>query len=478
MTMAHSVEYFYDNSRWSAMAYDDGMTMMLHFWVLILLVFVLPFGSAIPTPTPTTHVIWHAPFLTGGGYSSEAWDFALGIDAVVANEPAIRFGAVQFAEQQSRAFVDGTDSGRLEFIRNAFSAGKLAVTRYFRGSSRDGIIAVCHATPDVYVPSVFPGWDQIAPCPPQHTRKNAGAFAYSIARTMFETDRIPEKWVPRLNKMDEIWVPTAFHVASFAYSGVVREKLFVVPEAVDSIMFTPAGDRYALPPPTAPHCSDEFTFLSVFKWERRKGWDVLLKAFFNEFLHDECVRLVIKTKPFYTDFEGETIQEYAKRYAFDNIAGLNKELPALHVIETPIDDMPSLFRAADAFVLPSRGEGWGRPVAEAMATSLPVLATNWSGPAAFINEENAYPVRVDRTTLVSGHEEEGHKWAEPSQEHLQELMRHVFENANQARAKGARGRRDMIEKYSPEKVASIVIERVKDILRNYNHDGEQSKQEL
>ena len=42
-------------------------------------------------------------------------------------------------------------------------------------------------------------------------------------------------------------------------------------------------------------------------------------------------------------------------------------------------ELPSLYLAVDAFVLPSRGEGWGRPVMEAMAMGLPSIATNWSG---------------------------------------------------------------------------------------------------
>lgn len=35
--------------------------------------------------------------------------------------------------------------------------------------------------------------------------------------------------------------------------------------------------------------------------------------------------------------------------------------------------MPRLYKAADAFVLPSRGEGWGRPHVEAMSMALPVI---------------------------------------------------------------------------------------------------------
>jgi glycosyltransferase involved in cell wall biosynthesis len=53
-----------------------------------------------------------------------------------------------------------------------------------------------------------------------------------------------------------------------------------------------------------------------------------------------------------------------------------------------------LLASADAFVLPTRGEGWGLPIAEAMAMELPVLVTNYSGPAAFCSEDTAYLIPV------------------------------------------------------------------------------------
>ncbi len=36
-------------------------------------------------------------------------------------------------------------------------------------------------------------------------------------------------------------------------------------------------------------------------------------------------------------------------------------------------DLPSVYRTMDCFVLPTRGEGWGRPIVEAMAMGLPVI---------------------------------------------------------------------------------------------------------
>jgi hypothetical protein len=45
-------------------------------------------------------------------------------------------------------------------------------------------------------------------------------------------------------------------------------------------------------------------------------------------------------------------------------------------------DYIQLYRAADAFVLATHGEGWGRPLMEAMAMGLPAIATAWCVLAA------------------------------------------------------------------------------------------------
>jgi hypothetical protein len=57
-------------------------------------------------------------------------------------------------------------------------------------------------------------------------------------------------------------------------------------------------------------------------------------------------------------------------------------------------DMRDMLRAADAFVLPTRGEGWGLPIAEAMATALPVIVSNCSGILAYARDDNALLIPV------------------------------------------------------------------------------------
>ena len=46
-----------------------------------------------------------------------------------------------------------------------------------------------------------------------------------------------------------------------------------------------------------------FIFLSVFKFEERKGWDVLLRSYFHEFHRDDNVLLLILTSAYHSTVE-------------------------------------------------------------------------------------------------------------------------------------------------------------------------------
>lgn len=158
---------------------------------------------------------------------------------------------------------------------------------------------------------------------------------------MFETDSVPSDWLVQLEQMDAIWVPSAFHVDTFARAGVARHKLRVVPEAVDVREFDPhVAQPVKLPEPRWPDAAEpaprltpapvataddeasggggsgawsggglgpspaalqrgrNFNFLSVFKWEPRKGWPILLEAFLTEFTVRDRAVLYILSRPF------------------------------------------------------------------------------------------------------------------------------------------------------------------------------------
>ena len=58
-----------------------------------------------------------------------------------------------------------------------------------------------------------------------------------------------------------------------------------------------------------------------------------------------------------------------------------------------------------------------------------VITTFWSGPTAYLTEDNGYPLRIDGLVpLPDDSPFKGHKWAQPSGTHLSALMRHVVNN--------------------------------------------------
>jgi hypothetical protein len=122
--------------------------------------------------------------------------------------------------------------------------------------------------------------------------------------------------------VDEIWVPTSWHEhimrAELQKLGFPNPQIYVVPEAVNTRLFDSQRVRdreqkelsrtqevvidmegNAEVAPAAQKTGEDknkpFQFLSIFKWELRKGWDVLLRAYWSAFKPDDNVLLRIRS---------------------------------------------------------------------------------------------------------------------------------------------------------------------------------------
>merc|ERR1711972_1291395 len=121
--------------------------------------------------------------------------------------------------------------------------------------------------------------------------------------------------------------------------------------------------------------------------------------------------LHIKTQAFHSDSEfGQRVKDFLASMGTRARTPLARH--KVHSEDLPLKTLPRLYRAADAFVIPTRGEGWGRPHVEAMSMALPVIATNWSGSTEFLSETCSLPLRIDGLVEVEqGSGPAGHKWA-------------------------------------------------------------------
>jgi len=273
---------------------------------------------------------------------------------------------------------------------------------------------------------------------------------YKIGYTMLEVDGLPREWVRRANMMDEVWTPSSFNAGTFRASGVER-PVHVMPLGVNPAYFNPEIEGYPVP--------GVFTFLSAFEWGERKAPEVLLRAFNDEFRSDEQAVLVCKV---YNQDASVNVPRQVGRLGLRDGGGrvvfsINEVVPA--------HQLGALYRSVDCFVLPSRGEGWGLPILEAMACGLPVIATNWSAQTDFIHDELAYPLGIEG--LVPAEAKcpyyEGFNWAEPSYEHLRALMRHVYENREEARLKGARASSEVLGRWTWRHSAEKIIRRLREV---------------
>ncbi|KAH9600407.1 Glycosyl transferase [Trypanosoma melophagium] len=330
---------------------------------------------------------------------------------------------------------------------------------------------------------------------------------YNVARVLTENSRLLRKQVNDINTyLDELWVTCNFFKEVYKRSGVREELMHVIPESVDTYIIDPAlftpfdglpeewiegknGSRvnYWTNRPGNESLltkkKKNFIFLSVFKWEPRKGWDVLLSAYWKAFgpgspLHND-VSLYIKTA-FLKRFSSITTKEGLERtllYWATNIARLPNftslsQFPRIVIMyegDIRTDDIYRLYRSSDAFVLPTRGEGWGVPAMEAMAMELPVLTTNWAGATAFATRKNSFLIPIDGLEeLPKGSvygNIKGRKWAIPSINATAQLMKYVVQNREHARTVGKRARQDVVNMFSEEAVADLINERLREIAR-------------
>ncbi len=274
---------------------------------------------------------------------------------------------------------------------------------------------------------------------------------------------VPSDWVAPCNRMDEIWVPCAHNVESFASAGVDRHRLVVVTGTLDFAGYTAEGHR--LPQITA----DAYTFLSVFDWHLRKGWDVLVRAYAEAFGGRNDVALVLKLQL----SNGMALDEVKRivRQTMSKALKKGRSLPPVHYVGRLAEaDLPALYRSCRAFVLPTRGEGFGRPFAEAMAVGLPTIGTNWSGQVDFMNASNAYPIDYRLVPVSAEGVREvpnfrGHQWAEPDPAHLRRLMLEVRDDAAGAEARGRQAALDVRRLLSPAVVSAAIKERLEQWIR-------------
>ncbi len=291
---------------------------------------------------------------------------------------------------------------------------------------------------------------------------------YKIGRIFFELDGIPENWSEKVKQLDEIWVASEHVKKAFLNSKVKESKIKVIPECIDTTKY----DRNINP--LEIKGKKKFAFLSIFDWRLQKGWDVLIESFASVFDARDDVCLLLKVFSS-AGFPVEEIKRQVYGYMTKKMGLKKEEIPEIIFIEDMLssDDMVRLIKACDVFVLPSRGEGWGRPYMEAMLMGKPVIGTRWGGHLDFMDDSNSFLIdcRVEKVSpegIIEVPNYTGLNWANPSINSLRELMRYSYNNYGEALKKAELASRTINKRYNLDTVSRVVIDRLNQIKSKLN----------
>lgn len=211
-----------------------------------------------------------------------------------------------------------------------------------------------------------------------------------IAFPVFETDVLSKRDVRLLGECDFVLTPSKWGQEVLRAHGIDSH---VVHEGYDPAVFEHA-------PAPAPRHDDEITFFHVGKFEERKGTLQLIRCFFRALEKKRAVMKMHIHNPFVANYQ--PVVQLLSELGFREIAGqeghiwrrqdLRIEFTARDI---PVQQMAVLYQQADCCVFPTKGEGFGLPIIEAIACGTPTIVGNWTGQSEFLGDNFTWPEELN-----------------------------------------------------------------------------------
>jgi len=290
--------------------------------------------------------------------------------------------------------------------------------------------------------------------PPDFSRPECGKLAVILP---WEYGAVPQVWVNQINSnVDELWVPSKFVQGVMVRSGLREERVRVIPNGIDPDLFTPKGGR------ARPQAVRQFLFLFVGGVIRRKGIDLLLKAYRDAFEPGDDVTLLVTALGSQAAYQHNSLHEQVVSAAW------NASFPHVELLTGELDDstLANLYRGCDAFVLPYRAEGFCMPALEAMACGKPVITTAEGPSQDFCSPATEYLVpaiecQVPEDPPAFGPLAGEFTWFEPDPVALAGALRRVYQDRQEAARRGAAAAARVRDRFAWSRIMRIYQERIR-----------------
>lgn len=261
-----------------------------------------------------------------------------------------------------------------------------------------------------------------------------------VAYPFFELDTFTETERYHLNFPDKLMASSQW-AKEVLLSNEVHKPIDIVNLGVDTSIFS--SDLYNTKP------TNNYVFITIGKWEIRKGHDLVIECFNRAFENHDNVELwMITNNPFLNETQEKEWLSLAGKSKLKNKI---KIFPRLSTQK----DLAEALSYANCGLYLSRAEGWNLELLETMAMNKPVIATNYSAHTEYCNKDNSYLIDITEKELAydgKWFHGEG-SWAKigsKEKDQIIDLMRHVYTNNIYTNNKGA----DTAKQFSWENAAN------------------------
>jgi glycosyltransferase involved in cell wall biosynthesis len=249
----------------------------------------------------------------------------------------------------------------------------------------------------------------------------------------WETEDFPARWGNRFAYFDEIWVASEFCRRAIGRTSPIPVVLMPPAVTVDRVAARTAA------------AGTVFTFLTLCdaaSGPERKNPQGAVRAFAAAFRDGREARLQVKLS---NASKAPGLVDSLRQAANSANVEIDDSL-------SNRSDVESLLAECDAYVSLHRSEGFGFPIAEAMALGKPVVATDYSGSRDFVDDASGFPVPFRAVSLdrAVGPYDAGTRWAEPDEHQAAAAMRRVVEDLPEARLRAEVGQRRIASRYGLE----------------------------
>jgi len=304
---------------------------------------------------------------------------------------------------------------------------------------------------------------------------------YNIGITAgMETTGVHHTWVEGVNRMNLTLVPSEHSKTTFLNSVFqqqnqqgqvvgeikVNKPIEVLFEGVDLDTFVSKKGNFPL------EIKEDFAYLCVGHWlqgdfgEDRKNISYTIKAFLEVFKNKKkAPALILKTPVGNSSYMGR--DELVKRVEQLKSSVNSTRLPSIYILNGDLSEeqLNELYNhpKVKAFMMFTKGEGYGRPLLEFSLSKKPILTTNWSGHIDFLKKDfcclvngelkNVHPSAAQKDMIL-----QEFQWFTPNDGEVGFYIKDVYENYKKYQELAKRQAYHSKENFSLSKMGEKLME--------------------